>query len=242
MMVEFGEIFKLPSFSIKGLLSNPIWMLAILLALLAVALLIYNHFKKKGKVYSATIFERVGEAVRKRKTKVYAKVKNGKLRYRIGKLVVPITLDDAILSKKGNAEFFLFKIDNRYLPIKPATEVELEKLKGTKKEIKKIELKHFHMAVGVNLDEMQAAAIESAEDAKDFSHWDKWSQLLLTLGPYMALMISYVLLYIGIKQLTGIGATLQPFIDSIAGYTSQMGRVAEALEMLAAGGGGIPPG
>jgi hypothetical protein len=248
-MAIFGRV--IPSMpSLSGILHNPIWVIAILMTLAVLALFLHSRLKKRGRSYKATIWERVGQTWRKRYGLVVEKRDKTAHTYSVydsrGLLVFrppgkgkpsALTLDDAVLTSRGRAEFDLIKISGYYFPASLPNEIKLksrgEKDGAVTKLSELLNVEEFYIKVAADLDQVERAQVEAVEDNKNFMDMDRWAPLFQTLAWVAPIVFSLILVWYAIGKVGDMTMYLPDIMSELSKASANSAEAARVLSHIA---------
>lgn len=233
---------------------NWIVYLLIILFFVAIAFLVYVKLKSKGKTYKTTIWEYVGDSVRKVTDTMLEKEDKDKtvmFKLKRAKVRVPVTMKDATVTVSGKATFDLIKIDDHYFPMRPTKNIMIYKT-NEKGEIQKgedgnpilEELSLVEFGAKFKLHEIKSAAHKIGQDSKIYSFWEKNAALMQFVATMTSIMIPFVLMLIIIMKIGPILKGLNAVAIGIDLLVDKFSSIATSFEVIAQHLGGIvpPPG
>lgn len=223
----------------------------IIVAFAAVAFMIYALLKGRGKTYKTTIWEYVGDSVRKYNDTIIEKEDKDKtvmFKLKRAKQRIAVTMKDATVTSAGKATFDLMKVEDQYYPMRPSKVVRVP-LKDDKGKVKKdedgkilyenIDLVEFNARF--KFKEIQAAAHKIGQDSKIYTFWEKNQQIMQFIATMASIMIPFVLMLIVIMKIGPVLTGLTQVSLSVGDLVSRFDRIAMALEIIAQGLGSITP-
>jgi len=213
----------------------------ILVGVLVIVLIMLNKWKRPIK-YKATIFEKIGNSYRISSGLVFFKRTVDELGYYVEKRKIELDIKQGYLMKNGKTQFFLLKIEDRYIPIILGDEMEVQTVKGGKAE--KLEINDF-LAFS-KLDEYEKGLTESIKhDARKYKWIDKLGPLLMIGLPIFALIIMFFIAAWVTRSNTEVVSGLQKLEATQITIANNWASIAKSFDIIATELGGpalAPPG
>jgi len=232
-MTSLGEIYGglLPKVSFNYLL-----VFVSVFIFLLFSIWVYRKNKNKA-IYDCYVFEKVGNDFRMKKTKIIRNisVKDNSFHLRKSNTIIPVTMQNAIMTKNGKISFFLIEQDDTYIPMEITDETKDNQTIGK-------------LMANYNLSEVKKALAESVEkDNKAFAWIDKMSPYIQIVVPMVVIIISFIILGMNIKQVSELKESNTLVMTELKGVGKDFGSVAsdfgELIEYIKTGHvATIPPG
>ena len=199
-------------------------------------LIFYFVWKKKMKdreMYSATVFEAVGDSFRTFSGTVVFYRKPGHEAWTIKNVPLAVDQSYAILQKNGKARFFIQKIGNTYLPMRIEKDAVTLADDGQMKVIPGVAFQSV-----TQIDALKRAAVKALqEDTKKIKLNDKFVQIAQIVATVLPLILVIFGTFVIWQKIAAVSETMSKvaliFGESSAGISTPLGRIADALERLA---------
>ncbi len=233
MSTNLGEIYGgfLPKISLN-------YLLIFIAMAIFLAFSYWMYKKNKGKVqYVCYIFEKVGKDFRMRKSKLIRNisVKDNTFHLARSNTMIPVSMKNAVLTRKGKVAFFLIEQDDTFIPMNVTDKTQSGKTIG-------------ELMAEYNLPEVKKALTESVEkDNKSFAWVDKWSPLLNIVVPMVTIIIAFIILGMSMKNVNTLVDSNNAVVTAFNGVAPAFKEVAndfgELIEYVKTGRvSAIPPG
>ena len=197
--------------------------------------------KKAKKKFKATIYEFLGETVRKTYDTIIIKKDtegNPFFWLKKTKLKAMVSRENAIVDSNGRITYDLMRVKDQILPID--IQKKTTKIKG--KDGKEIEQDIVKFLAEAHITDLEAAARQIDKDKGDFAFMDKYGNLMAMAMQIMGIAVPFVMMLIVIMKMGPLLEATKILSAQMPGIIEQLANIATALEKVAeAFGGTLPP-